>query len=106
MSEAAVFRAIGDPTRRAILDLLVEGERSVNDLVDRFPMTQPAMSQHLKVLRGAGLVSARKAGRRRFYQLEPSPLRDVYDWVRHYERFWDQKLDALGRFLDAQEDES
>jgi len=101
-SREDAFRAIGDPTRRAILDLLSDGERPVNDLVARFNMSQPALSQHLKVLREAGLVTPRKEGRRRLYRIEPAPLREVYDWVRHYERFWADKLDALGRYLDAQ----
>lgn len=95
-----VFRAIGDPTRRAILDALAGGERSVNELVARFDQSQPAISQHLKVLRDAGLVTPRKDGRRRLYRVEAGPLREVYDWVAHYERFWDAKLGALGRFLN------
>lgn len=94
------FRAIGDPTRRAILDLLSERERSVSELVERFHVSQPALSQHLRVLRDAGLVAPRKDGRRRVYRVEAAPLRAVYDWVAHYERFWDEKLDALGRYLD------
>ncbi len=101
--DAAVdaFRAIGDPTRRAILDLLSERERSVSELVERFHISQPALSQHLRVLRDAGLVEPRKDGRRRVYRVEAAPLRAVYDWVAHYERFWDEKLGALGRYLDG-----
>lgn len=106
MSSASVFKAIGDPTRRGILDLLAQSERSVNELTDAFPMSQPAMSQHLKVLREAGLVAPRKDGRRRLYRVEAGPLREVYDWVQHYERFWDEKLDALGRFLDETEEDA
>ncbi len=97
------FRAIGDPTRRAILDLLSERERTVGELVERFDVSQPALSQHLRVLRDAGLVAPRKDGRRRVYRIEAEPLREVYDWVSHYERFWDEKLDALGRYLDRGE---
>lgn len=103
---ASVFKAIGDPTRRAILDRLADGEQSVNELVERFDMSQPAVSQHLKVLRAAGLVSPRRVGRQRLYHIEPEPLREVFDWVRHYERFWDDKLNALGRFLDEQAEQS
>ncbi len=101
--DAAVdaFRAIGDPTRRAILDLLSERERSVSELVERFHISQPALSQHLRVLRDAGLVEPRKDGRRRVYRVEAAPLRAVYDWVAHYERFWGEKLGALGRYLDG-----
>ncbi|HJL18560.1 MAG TPA: metalloregulator ArsR/SmtB family transcription factor [Sandaracinaceae bacterium LLY-WYZ-13_1] len=101
-----VFRAIGDPTRRAILDALVEGERSVGELTERFEVSQPAVSQHLKILREAGLVAPRRDGRRRLYRVEAGPLREVYDWVAHYERFWDDKLAALGRFLDRRKDEA
>ncbi len=97
---AAVFRAVGDPTRRSILDLLANGECTVSELVARFGVSQPAISQHLKVLRSAGLVSQRREGRLRHYRLEPAPLREVYDWVAHYERFWDDKLSALGTYLD------
>jgi len=96
----AVFRAISDPTRRSILDLLREGERAVNDLLSRFQMTQPAVSQHLKVLREADLVRERRSGRQRFYSLHAAPLRDVYDWVGHYEKFWAEKFTALGDVLD------
>lgn len=97
------FRAISDPTRRAILDALASGERAVGELGEHFPISQPALSQHLRVLRDAGLVAPRRDGRRRLYRLRPEPLRAVYDWVAHYERFWDAKLDALGAYLDTQE---
>ena len=94
------FRAISDPTRRAILDQLAERDRSVGELCESFDMTQPAVSQHLRVLRDAGLVTPRQEGRRRFYRLEPEPLRAVHDWVQHYERFWSDKLRALRDYLD------
>jgi DNA-binding transcriptional ArsR family regulator len=101
-SSGAAFRAIADPTRRAVLDLLSERERKVNDLVARFRMTQPAMSQHLRVLRQAGLVTHRRAGRERIYRIRPDPLRPVADWVGPYERFWKRKLRALGEFLERE----
>ncbi len=100
-----VFRAIADPTRRAILDLLMAGERAVNDLLASFRMTQPAISQHLKVLREAGLVSERRAGRQRLYRLEPAPLKAVHDWTAHYERYWTQKFTDLGDYLEQLPDE-
>ncbi len=99
-----VFRAVADPTRRAILDLLAAGERAVNDLLKSFKMTQPAVSQHLRVLREAGLVSERREGRHRIYKLEAEPIRAVHDWAGHYERFWTRKLTALGDYLDAAPD--
>lgn len=97
-----VFRAVADPTRRAILDLLADGERAVKDLVARFAMSQPALSQHLRVLREVGVVSQRREGRLRLYRIEAGPLRAVYDWARHYERFWSEKLDALGDYLERE----
>lgn len=99
MAASQVFAAISDPTRRELLDLLAEREYSVNDLVSRFEVSQPAVSHHLRILREAGLVEKRQAGRRRLYRLEARPLREVYDWVAHYERFWTEKLDALGEHL-------
>jgi DNA-binding transcriptional ArsR family regulator len=94
------FRAISDPTRRAVLDLLAEGERNVSDLVSRFQMSQPAMSQHLRVLRRAGLVADRRVGRERIYRIRPGPLRPVAAWVWRYERFWQDKLNLLGAYLE------
>jgi DNA-binding transcriptional ArsR family regulator len=96
------YRAIADSTRRAILDALAERERSVGDLCELFHVSQPAVSQHLKVLRESGLVRVESRGRHRFYALEPGPLREVHDWVGHYERFWNAKLDVLGRVLDRE----
>jgi len=99
MSSGAVFEAVAEPTRRAVLDLLSRQERSVSDLVDRFNLTQPAISHHLRILRQAGLVRFRQQGRQRWYRLHGRPLREIYDWVAHYERFWTDKLDALGDHL-------
>jgi DNA-binding transcriptional ArsR family regulator len=94
------FRAIADPTRREVLDLLCEREWKVNDLVGRFRMTQPAMSQHLRVLRQAGLVASRRAGRERIYRIRPERLKPIADWAGQYERFWKRKFDSLGEFLE------
>lgn len=95
-----VFRAISDPSRRAILDHLREGEMTVGDLVARFSMTQSAISQHLRILRDSHLVQVQKDGRLRRYRLDCRPLIEIYDWVAHYERFWQEKLDALDDFLE------
>jgi DNA-binding transcriptional ArsR family regulator len=97
---ADVFRAVSDPTRRAILDLLEEGEKTVTELTQPFPISQPALSQHLSVLKRAGVVTVRRDGRFSFYQLNPVPLKVIYDWVGHYERFWRQRLDRLGDYLE------
>jgi DNA-binding transcriptional ArsR family regulator len=82
------YRAISDPTRRRILDLLADRERAVHELVPRFRMSQPALSQHLRVLREAGLVRVRREGRRRVYSVDPRPLAEVNGWLRRYERSW------------------
>jgi DNA-binding transcriptional ArsR family regulator len=83
-----VYRAISDPTRRRILDLLSDGERPVKDLVRRFRMSQPALSQHLRVLRDAGLVRLRREGRTHVYSVHAPPLREVYEWAGRYRRSW------------------
>ncbi len=98
-----VFGAISDPTRRAILDQLRRGELPATALTTPRPMSQPALSQHLRVLREAGLVAVRRDGRRRMYRLQAEALRQVARWVAHYEEFWDDKLNALGEYLDDQE---
>jgi DNA-binding transcriptional ArsR family regulator len=94
-----VFRAVADPTRRAILDLLREGDRSVRELARPFHISRPAISQHLRVLRRAGLVRARQVGRKRLYRLKPKGLREVYDWAaRHQELTYPVGACPGGRF--------
>jgi DNA-binding transcriptional ArsR family regulator len=100
MPSADVFQAVADPTRRRLLEMLAGEERSVSDLAGGFPVTLSAISQHMRVLREAGLVSVRRAGRERLYRLNPEPLRAVADWVGQYEAFWQGRLDALGRHLE------
>jgi DNA-binding transcriptional ArsR family regulator len=99
-ASADVFQAIADPTRRAILDRLRTGEQPVKQLAEPFEMSLPAISQHLQILCNAGLVSQQKSGRQRLYRLNPGPLQQVSEWVAHYESFWQQKLDALGAYLE------
>ena len=99
--KADVYWAIADPTRRALLHRLAEeGARDVSDLLTPFSISQPAVSKHLRILREAGLVRSRKEGRRRLYEIEADKLRQVFDWVSHFEQYWDEKLDALGDYLD------
>ncbi len=73
---------------------------AVGDLAKPFAMTLGGISQHLRVLREVGLVHERKEGRQRFYRVDPGPLREVYDWLQHYERFWGEKLKSLGHYLE------
>lgn len=83
-----------------MLELLRTRERTVTELAEPFDMTQPAVSQHLRVLRDAGLVDVRREGRHRIYRLDPLPLQELFDWVQYFEEFWREKLAALGQELD------
>lgn len=94
------YTALAEPHRRQILDLLREGERSVNDLVARLGISQPGVSKHLRVLRESGLVHVKPAGRRRLYGLRAQPLAEVDEWLRPYRRYWTARLDALERHLE------
>ena len=95
-----VFAAIADPTRRAILLRLGAGEQPVTALAEQFEVTLSAISQHIRVLREVGLVDVRKEGRERIYRLNAAPLQTVFAWVRFYEPFWNDRLNALGDYLD------
>ena len=99
-ASADVFQAIADPTRRAILDLLLTGEQPVKQLAEPFAISLPAISQHLQILCEANLVEMRKLGRQRLYKLKPEPLKQVSVWIANYEEFWQEKLDALGDYLE------
>ena len=94
------FNAVAEPRRREIVDLLAGGERPVGDLVRELGMGQPQVSKHLRVLREAGLVTARVDAQRRRYRLRPEPLAEVDAWLAPYRRFWSGRLDALERYLD------
>lgn len=97
--EATIFRALADPSRRAIFERLASGERAVKDLTARFDISQPAVSQHLAALRQAGLVTERRAGRLVYYRVQPDGLRPLVDWIAHYRAFWPEGLDRLKKLL-------
>lgn len=86
------FNAIAEERRRQILDLLIRGERPVNDVVEALGLAQPQVSKHLRVLREVGLVTVRGSGRRRLYSLNAEQLRTIHDWTKTFERFWDHQL--------------
>jgi len=100
IQENDVFHAIAHPARRQILLLLREGERAASDLAEPFEMTFGAVSQHLRVLEDAALVEVRSEGKRRFYSLRPQPLVEVVSWVDGFAAYFNQRLDALGEYLD------
>lgn len=97
--EPDVFGAISHPARRRMLDLLVEADRSVNTIAGHFEMSRPAVSQHLRVLLDAGLVTEQRHGRERRYHFVPERLGPVRDWLAQYERFWDDHLLRLQKLL-------
>ena len=97
---ADAFNAVAEPRRREILDLLSGGERPVNDLVALLGVAQPQVSKHLRVLREVGLVDVRDEGRQRMYRLNGEPLKPIHDWVKNYERTWNERFDVLDDVLD------
>ena len=94
-----VFNAVAEPRRRQILDLLARGERPVHEVVASLGMAQPQVSKHLRVLKAVGLVSVRGVGRQRLYRLNGDRLKPIHDWVRSFERFWNERLDRLAEYL-------
>ncbi len=106
---ADVFNAVAEPRRREILDVLSEGERPVNDLVRMLGLGQPQVSKHLRVLREVGAVEVRDEGRQRLYSLNGRALKPIHDWVRRYERSWEERfasLDAVLEEMDTTEEET
>ena len=95
----AVFSALADGTRRAILERLAGGEASVKDLSEPFAMSAPAITKHLKVLESAGLISRSRDGQWRPCRLQAGPLREAASWVEQYRRFWEENLDSLDEYL-------
>jgi DNA-binding transcriptional ArsR family regulator len=91
----SAFEALAEPTRRSIVELLAEGERSAGEIASHFATSRPGISRHLRVLHEHGLVTARAEGTRRLYSLDPGPLQEVDEWIAHYRRFWTNRLDAL-----------
>jgi DNA-binding transcriptional ArsR family regulator len=100
------FEVLAEPTRRQILDLIRDDERSVNELVESLSMSQPAVSKHLRVLRASGFVQARVDGQRRMYHLTPEPLGEVDAWLEPFRRLWSDRLDRLAMHLEATKGET
>jgi DNA-binding transcriptional ArsR family regulator len=96
---STTFAALADPTRRAILSRLASGEASVTQLAEPFEMSMPAVSKHLKVLERAGLIARGRDAQWRPCRLDAAPLKDVADWVGHYRKFWEQRLDRLDEYI-------
>lgn len=101
-SPEATFQALADPTRRAVLDLLRRGSRPAGEIAEAFPVSRPAISKHLRLLRRAHLVGEHREGRHRVYQLNPEPLRAVDKWLEHYRTFWTMNLTSLKHFVETE----
>ena len=98
---ATAFQIVAEPTRRRILDLLLERPRSVSELVEQLPASQPGTSKHLRALREAGLVRVRVDAQRRWYEVEPAPLAEIDAWLAPYRQRWARRLDALDEHLGS-----
>jgi DNA-binding transcriptional ArsR family regulator len=101
-STETAFHALADPTRRAVLDLLRQGSQPAGQIARAFPVSRPAISKHLRLLRRAHLVQERREGRNRVYQLNPEPLRAVDSWLQQYRVFWEANLSSLKAFVEAE----
>ena len=101
-STDAAFHALADPTRRAVLDLLRRGSQPAGQIAQAFPVSRPAISRHLRLLRRAHLVREERQGRHRLYQLNPEPLQAVDSWLQHYRNFWNANLSSLKAFVEAE----
>ncbi|MFO7168429.1 MAG: metalloregulator ArsR/SmtB family transcription factor [Chloroflexota bacterium] len=103
-AENKIFQALADPSRRAIFEALTQGEAAVKDLTARFDISQPAVSQHLAVLKDAGLVSSRREGRRVYYRVEPRGMKPLIDWIAHYRAFWTERVGRLEQLLETMDE--
>ena len=101
-SAEATFNALADPTRRAVLDLLRKGRQPAGQIAQAFPVSRPAISKHLRLLRRAHLVNEHREGRHRFYRLNPEPLRAVDTWLEEYRTFWTTSLNNLKAFIETE----
>ena len=99
MFETEIFRALADPTRRAVYERLAAGELTVSELRAGMSVSQPAVSQHLAVLRGAGLVTERRAGRNAYYRADPQGLDPLLGWIERYRAFWPERIEKLKTVL-------
>lgn len=102
-STEVTFQALADPTRRAVLDLLRRGGQPAGQIAQAFPVSRPAISKHLRLLRRAHLVREHREGRHRVYHLNPEPLRAVDSWLEHYRSFWSASLTSLKAFVEAEQ---
>lgn len=97
-----VYQAISDPTRRSIITLLAKRDMSIAEITDNFPISRTAVNKHLHILSNSGLVTSQKIGRETRYHLNPDPLSEVQNWLAFFEHYWEDKLSALKKFVEAE----
>ncbi len=95
-----VFRALADPTRRAIISMLADGARPIGDIASHFDMSRPAVAKHLAILRESGIITVVAQGRERINKLNPKTLKTAADWINHFDRFWDDRLAKLKSLVE------
>ena len=95
-----VFQALSDPIRREIIQLLTDENLTLNKVAENFSISRPAISKHIKILTECGLVTIKQQGRERYCKVNPEPLNEVYDWLGHFDKFWDKKLNTLKIFME------
>ena len=95
-----IFSALADSSRRHILVLLSKGSKSAGSIAGEFKISRPAISKHLRILKDSGLVSTNKQGRQRYFSLNPKPIKEVFDWLKFYDKFWDEKLHLLKKYIE------
>ena len=103
-AEDRIFYALADPSRRAIFASLTRGEAAVKELTARFDISQPAVSQHLALLKEAGLVNARRDGRNVYYRVEPRGMKPLINWISHYRAFWTERVERLEKLLEEMDE--
>src|SRR5687768_14741226 len=99
-AENKIFQALADPSRRALFESLTRGDMAVKGLTARFDISQPAVSQHLAILKDAGLVNGRRDGRLVYYRVDPDGMKPLIDWISHYRAFWTEHIDRLEQLLE------
>ena len=99
------FQGIADPTRRDIILLLSKTDLSINKVAERFNISRPAVSKHVKILKECGLVEIRQQGRERYCRLNTEPLKEVFSWLEYFSEFWDERLDSLKTYLEAENEQ-
>ncbi len=102
-ADQLIFRAIADPTRRAIIDMLSSGDRSIGDIAAGFDMTRPAVAKHLAILKDGRLIDVEKRGRERIHRLRPDTLKSAASWINQFDRFWDDRLAKLKEVVEEKQ---